>query len=369
MSNIIDYLKWRGDLTFDRDPVNMIDCLLFAQLSYLQWELIWQDGETSTLNDLYSRIADREYAITFTAKEDREMLPIAAQTKRFGTIPMSDLICHLDEEAEEQFAAVTYHLPDGTLFVAFRGTDCSLVGWREDFRMACQPEVPAQRHAADYLGMIAKLYEGNIRIAGHSKGGNLAVYAAATAAQAVQARLLDVCNFDGPGQNDALFASPGYNRLTTIRTIVPASSIIGMLMRHPAKMDAVTCNVPGIYQHDPYSWQLCGTHFILADTRNNDSIYYEKVFERWLNEIDLDERTAFVDTIFDILASTKARSFGPDFFQSLLQHPGDFLSSFSNVTKENWQKVSKVIGALAGSAVENGISMSPAAKLVQPDEA
>jgi len=368
MSNINDYINWRGDLSFVRDPVNMIDCLLLAQLSYMRWELIWQPGMMTTLANLFPRFDEKEFSITFTAKYDRIMLPLAAKSRRFGSVLLSDFVYCFDEAAEEQFSAVTFHLPDNSLFIAFRGTDCTLVGWREDFKIACKPEVPAQAHAAEYLAMIAGRYKGRIRIAGHSKGGNLAVYAAATASQAIQDRLLDVCNFDGPGQQPSLFASPGYQRISRLHTLVPVSSIIGMLLCHPEKLDIVKSDASSIYQHNPYSWQLCGTSFLTAENRNSDSHYFEKVFEDWLKEISLDERTSFVDTVFDVLASTKARTFGSDLFQNLIQHPKEFLSSISNVNKDSWQNVIKVIRTLASSAVEKGFSMSPAVALPKPED-
>ncbi|MBQ8094792.1 MAG: DUF2974 domain-containing protein [Clostridia bacterium] len=365
MSNLIDYLKWRGDLPLSRDPLNKIDCLLFAQLSYIQWELVWNKTETAHLSDLYSQIESLEYAVTFTAKSDRIMLPLAAGSTRFGAVPLSDLVTFFDEAAGEQFAAVTFHLPDGSLFIAFRGTDCSLVGWREDFRMACQPEVPAQRHAADYLNHIAGKYTGCIRIAGHSKGGNLAVYAAAVSDERTRSRISDIYSFDGPGQSAALVSSHGYNCLTGMHTIVPVSSIIGMLMEHPSVIEIVESNASSILQHDPYSWQLCGTDFVYAKDRNADSLYFESVFRKWLSEISYEERSAFVDTLFDVFASTKAHAFGNEFFDGLRQHPINVLESLQSIDKETWQKVSKVINALAGSAIENGIASSPIGRLTQ----
>ena len=370
MTNMLDYLTWRGDLPFTLDPLNEVDALVFAQLTYIRWEYIWQEGEIAFLQSLYSRIKGYKYSTSFTAEHDLKMLPIAKDSVRFGQLPVTDFVQSLDAAAEEQFAAITFHLPD-KLVIAFRGTDCTLVGWREDFKLACTPEVAAQRRAAEYLSRLASDYPGiPIILTGHSKGGNLAVYAAATASPEIRMRITDVYNFDGPGQSEKLFTSAEYAEIENrIHTLVPESSIIAMLMCHPSVQTVLKSGNISIYQHDPYYWSITCTHFDTLPERNSDSKYFESVFERWLSEVNMEDRTVFVDTLFDILSSTNAQSFGQDFVKNLREHPMEFLSSFQNVDKASWLKVSRVVGAFLDSAVQNGFAMSPVSRLMESIQA
>ena len=182
MATVFDYLKWRGDLSFAQDPLNPVDGLIFCALSYIPF--VGQAAETPNepiaLRDAAADFLSLDdYESRVRAKNDAMMLRAAAETARFGGCKMVLYRDQFAPEEETQFAAMTFLLPDDTAFVAFRGTDRSLVGWKEDFNMAFQEAVPAQLLAQDYVREVAAEYVMPLRLGGHSKGGNLAVFAAA----------------------------------------------------------------------------------------------------------------------------------------------------------------------------------------------
>lgn len=208
-----------------------------------------------------------------------------------------------------QFAAVTFDLPDGTHYVAFRGTDSTIVGWREDFNMAFESPVPAQSAAVKYLTEAAALTSGPLILGGHSKGGNLAVYAAAHADPMLQSRIRTVYSFDGPGLDDATMASEGYaNIARRIRSFVPQQSVVGLLLTYHPEYTVVKSDGIGLLQHDSFTWQVLGTDFIAVTELDVGSQLVDHTVHEWLSKVTPDKRKIFIDTIFDILEATGANT-------------------------------------------------------------
>ena len=233
-----------------------------------------------------------------------EQLRAAAETARFGGCKM---VLYRDEfvpEEETQFAAMTFLLPDGTAFVAFRGTDRSLVGWKEDFNMAFQEAVPAQLLAQDYVREVAAEYGMPLRLGGHSKGGNLAVFAAARSTPDIQQRILEVYNNDGPGFTGYLMGDPGYLAMVPrIKTYVPQSSVIGMLLEHEEPYTIIKSNQVSVLQHDPYSWEVMGPNFVPMQSITADSQFVNQTIKAWIADMDTQERNRLVDALFGLLGT------------------------------------------------------------------
>ena len=234
MPDIFDYIKWRGDLSFHSDPPNEVDALVFSGLAYICYGAVLPA-------DISPRLTLREAAREVLAmpdllsrsqiKNDRELLKAASESERFGSCILTHYVDRIIPEEETQFAAVTFLLDDGSAFLAFRGTDDSLTGWKEDFNMSFLESVPAQRMAVEYVESFVQSHALPLRLAGHSKGGNLAVYAGARVAEKTQSCILRVYNNDGPGFGPHMMTDEGYLRIIPkIRTLVPQSSVIGMLL-------------------------------------------------------------------------------------------------------------------------------------------
>ncbi len=307
MATMFDYLKWRGDLTFSQDPPNEVDALIFSTLAYVPFGGRAEESPYTPISlrdaaEDFFAMGDHEERVRI--KNDLELLHAAASTVRFG---FSRLYLYRDTlipEQETQFAAVTFLLDDSSAFLAFRGTDNSLVGWKEDFNMSFQQTVPAQRLALQYTREVAAEYTAPLRLGGHSKGGNLAVFAAARSAPMVQRQILAVYNNDGPGFTDYLMGDPGYIAMVPrIKTYIPQSSVIGMLLEHEEPYTVIRSKTVGLLQHDSYSWEVKGPRFIPMQEITADSQFLDTTIKTWFAQMTNQERSQLVDVMFGLLGT------------------------------------------------------------------
>ena len=302
MANMLDYLVWRGDVTIPEAPWNDVDSLIAATLSYQTYP-----EEPILLRDAAVTLPPPpETEINFV-KEGRGLLSAAGLTERFAGLLIHHAVVRTDTERDMQFAAITLSLPDGSHFVAFRGTDNTIVGWREDFNMAFESPIPAQTSALEYLQTVAEAVTGPLILGGHSKGGNLAVYAAAHASPGVRQRIRAIYSFDGPGLDDATMASDGYAAIARrIRSFVPQSSVVGMLLAYHPEYTVVKADAVGLLQHDCFTWQVLGPRFVEAPEVDVGSQLVNQTVHTWLSRVTPDQRRRFVDTLFDLLEATGA---------------------------------------------------------------
>ena len=307
MATMFEYLRWRGDLTFSQDPLNAIDALIFSALIYVRYG---GSVEKNPQEPVLLRTAAEEFFSMedceerVRVKNDLELLREAAKTKRFGQVELTHYRDLLIPEQETQFAAVCFRLDDGSLFLAFRGTDNTLVGWKEDFNMTFQQTIPAQRLALQYVREMAAEYDAPFYLGGHSKGGNLAVFAAARSAPMVQQRILSVYNHDGPGFTKYLMGDPGYLVMVPkIKTFVPQSSVIGMLLDHEEPYTVIRSKTVSLLQHDLYSWELIGREFIRMQEITEESRFMDAALKHWFEDMTNAERNQLVDALFALLGT------------------------------------------------------------------
>ncbi|MBQ4579956.1 MAG: DUF2974 domain-containing protein [Clostridia bacterium] len=304
MPNIMDYMAWRGDIAFGYSPLNDLDSLVFASLSYLTYP-----AQSGLIRDLGVQLPPVDKAQFAHVHECRALLSAAAMTQRFAGIRVQHPVAVTDQDRDMQFAAVTFDLPDGSHYVAFRGTDSTIVGWREDFTMAFESPVPAQSAAVKYLKEAALLTDGPLILGGHSKGGNLAVYAAAHVDPMLQSRIRAIYSFDGPGLDDATVASQGYIAIARrIRSFVPQQSVVGLLLTYHPEYTVVKSDGVSLLQHDSFTWQVLGTDFIAVTELDVSSQLVDQTVHAWLSRSTPDQRRVFVNTIFDILEATGANT-------------------------------------------------------------
>lgn len=318
MGNIFDYLTWRGDLTFTQDPPNAVDALIFSTLTYVGYgETAERPPETAAS---LRRCAEEFFALEnpesrVRSKKDMELLRCAAATARFGQCGLCLYRSVLLPEQETQFAAMTFLLDDGSMFLAYRGTDNSLVGWKEDFNMTFQQTVPAQRLAQEYIREAALAHTAPMRVAGHSKGGNLAVFAAARCSPTVRKRILTVYNNDGPGFTKYMIGDPGYNAIVPrIQTYIPQSSVIGMLLEHEEPFIVIRSKSVGIMQHDPYSWEVEGPHFLPVQEVTESSQFLDATIKTWFAGMTNRERNQLVEVLYGLLTTGEVEN-AADIFQ------------------------------------------------------
>ena len=271
MANMMDYLDWRGDLTFTASGFNEVDNLLFAELVYTSFDGIvtgQSEAEAVTLAEASAVFWEQNSREEILARVSMTkaapfVLEKMAKTERFRDVKLWGYVNDISEEEQSQFAVMCAGLPDGSIYVSFRGTDNTITGWREDFNMGYLSETPGQLKAVSYVEQMLGDGSCPVRIGGHSKGGNLAVYAAVHCSSGLQDRILAVYSNDGPGFRRDIVESAAYQRvLPKIHTILPESSIVGMLLEHQEAYEVVRSSNSGIQQHDAMSWEVLGTSFV-----------------------------------------------------------------------------------------------------------
>lgn len=318
MANLLDYLDWRGDLTLEQAPFNEVDNLILAELSFVNFTgIVPAPGEGAG-------VPLGEAAGAFFKKEQRQakeirmgvlvpdsipiMLEKMAASARFREMKLNCFVDWLDLEKAEQFAALTIETGDGELYLSFRGTDDTIAGWKEDFLIACLPVIPAQKKAVEYVRSVAQQYpRRRLRMGGHSKGGNLAVYGGVFCPAAVQRRISAVYSNDGPGFHDDLLNLPEHCRIESrIHSIVPKSSVVGMLMEHEEDYTVVDSDQQGFLQHDGFSWQVLGDHFVTLRQITRQSHLSDLELKTWVHSMPVEQRGQFVDGLFAVLTASGA---------------------------------------------------------------
>ena len=314
-SNILDYIRWRGDLSFEQTPICEVDGLIFSLLSYVEYDgivpmSIHSDRESQTLLTVGRRYLKSKgrgnYASkgAIMSKDLLKLLVLASKSKRFGlTRPLcyANYLCH---EEEKQFSGTAFLLPDGCVFIAFRGTDDTLIGWKENFNMSFMCPIPAQKEALIFLERVAENTQGKIYLGGHSKGGNLSVYASTKASPKVKDRIVAVYSNDAPGFTQEFIASKAYREFRKkVHNYVPQSSIVGMLLEHEEEYTVIKSKNNALLQHDAFSWEVLGNKFIYLDDISDGSRMIDKKTKQFLSEMTKEEREKFVDSLFDAIDS------------------------------------------------------------------
>ena len=356
MASLFDYLDWRGDITFGEVGLNEIDSLILSTVCYIDFDGIVPSGFDEKPIPLLS--AARQYLRAHKGEHPYfgailppailTLLAKAAKTKRFANIRLTGYVNHVDLETQTQFSALSYLLDDGTLFVAFRGTDDTIVGWKENFNMSFMDEIPAQLEAARYLNAAAKISAGKIITGGHSKGGNLAIYAAVKSVPEVKERLVRAYSNDGPGFSRAFIESVDYaNTKGKIKTLIPQSSVVGMLLEHEDNFDVVKSNSTGLMQHDPFSWEVLGAGFIRMDSITAESRSIDKTLKSWLSEMSVKQREEFVDAVYETLSATNATT-----LTDISTDKIKLIKAWNGLSEENKNILSKSLKLLLRESVK-----------------
>lgn len=306
MTTVFDYIRWRGDLSFRQDPFNAIDGVIFSSLAYIRFSGR-AEAEPNTVLTM-AEAAEEFFTMDDCAQRcryqnDLDLLKAAAASRRFGRAGLMRYREQFLPEEDTQFAAETWMLDDDSLLIAFRGTDNTLVGWKEDFNMCCQQTIPSQRLAQEYVREIYSEYGDPMRLCGHSKGGNLAVFAAARSSPMIQEWIVDIYNNDGPGFSDYLMGDPGYLAMVPrIHSFVPQSSVIGMLMEHEEPIHIIRSGqISGVLQHDTFSWEVIGKELTPVAELTQDARFVRLTIQNWLLKMNLEERNQMVEALFSLL--------------------------------------------------------------------
>ena len=357
---IIGYIKNYGDYTFMEKPMNDVDSLALCQFCYLKFDgmvpLVTENRKSVTLKELAahedfdSLFADERYE-----KENRALFEAMLHSRRFSGMKMNCYINIIEEEWETQFSAITFLLEDRTMYIAYRGTDETIIGWKEDFNMAFQSPVPGQAYAVKYLNMVTGRLKNHFYLGGHSKGGNLAVYAAMNCPESEQKRILKVYSMDGPGFRPEVLEKCKYEAIADrIVKILPHSSLVGMLFETTDNYKVVESRTFGLLQHDPFTWLIEEDDFCYVKGLYGTRRFADDTLNEWVRSLNDEQRKMFVDTLYQVVSASKA--------ENLIELTADWkksmngiIAAMKEIDEDTRRALKKIVKALFDIAFERMI--------------
>ncbi len=359
MSNVIDYIAWRGDVTLCGSPLNEVDNIIFAMTAFVDFSGIvppGHDDEPVSFGDAmkkFSVLSDgRDYLGVLIPSNIIDMAKKAAACPRFCDIGLVGFVNIVDEDNEMQFAALTYLLPGNQIYVAYRGTDDTIVGWKEDLRIGFKTPIPAHVYSEGYLAKAAACREGGIYIGGHSKGGNIAMWAASHCSEEIRSRIIRVYNNDGPGFLPDVISEPSYTAVADrIITFVPQSSIVGSILEQSPVCQIIKSGESAILQHDPLSWKVLGPRFVYLEERSRFSRHSEEALRSWVYSMSDEEKEKFAEILFTVIDSTGARTL-TDLDGARLKNFNQIMKAFRGLDKNSRSVVLRLLVRLLGGGRE-----------------
>lgn len=358
---MIDYIMEYGDYTFEEKPLNEVDSLVFSQFAYLKLDgivpLVTENKKSVNLQYIFDHPDfEKLFADVRFEKENRELFLAMHASKRFRSIKLNCYINIIEPDWETQFSAVTFILNKGLLYLAYRGTDETIVGWKEDFNMAFLDPIPGQSFAAKYMNMVTGRLRQKFYAGGHSKGGNFAVYAALSCMEHVRDRIIQVYNHDGPGFRPEVMARMDYKKMENrIVRILPHSSLVGILFSHAdSNYQVVESKTFGLLQHDPYTWLVKDDHFVKVKDIYRSRKFSGDTINEWILSLDENQVRTFVETFYKVISASEA--------ETLIDFTADWKKSIMSVvvasqevddaTKEVLKKVIKSLFSMAKERIK-----------------
>ena len=308
---IAHYLKQYGGLLFSEYPMNEVDSLILCQFSYLKFDgLVPGIREYAPSVSLWELAQDTHWEKLFAdilfETENRALYAGMLSCRRFRDLRMNCYVNRIDKEWETQFAAITYLLEDGAIYIAFRGTDETFIGWKENFNMSFLSPIPGQELAVRYLNEVAGQFSNPFYVGGHSKGGNLAVYSAMHCAPAIQRRIRRIYNMDGPGFRPEILRDDSYRAIRDrVVKYLPQSSVIGMLFAEDADCHVIASRSFGLAQHNPFHWKIRNGHFVAAGCIGASVRRTDALLNAWIFSLDEAQARLVVETLYQVVLAAQ----------------------------------------------------------------
>lgn len=299
MAGPLDYLRWRGDFTFEQAPFNSVDASLFASLIYLPVD---KSAAGHTLSEVAQRLHTLPSFQHQMHDETGAEVLLLPESPRLGNVKILNWTNRMDTKpAPLQFTAATFRLNDHTILISYRGTDSSMIGWNEDMNMNYMPEIYGQTVASKYLQTIAEKFPyDEIYLVGHSKGGNFAQFALSNSPIELQNRIIQAISFDGPGFFHQVYSTDGFKRSKyKMKTYLPESSIIGTMLDHPERVLIIKSDAPMKDQHDPRRWSVGRDSFVLAEGLTTGSRVLRHSLIHFNHSIPDAKRSEMFSALFD----------------------------------------------------------------------
>lgn len=356
MANIIDYVKEWGEYSLFERPFNEVDSLVLCQMVYFNYkDFVPGMQERNIPVSIQSIFAhpnrDRILDDYWYRENNKELFAAAALSRRFGSLKMNYYVNIINEDTETQFSAMTYILEDKNVYIAYRGTDATIVGWKEDFNLAFSKPLHSQKLAVEYMDKVADYVAGDFYTGGHSKGGNLAVYAAMNCSAQTRKSLLKVFNNDGPGFRPEIRELGKYEEIADkIVKFIPRSSLVGTLLEDQDDYEIVESKGVGMFQHNAYSWKVEEGVFLRAKNITSGKIIRDAALNEWILSLTEEEAHAFVDTLYEVATASEAVNvfeFGADLKKNI-QSTLEAAKEVDDVTKRAISKIFRSLFEIAG---------------------
>jgi len=361
MKNMLDYIKEFGHVSFEERAFSEIDALVLTELEYLPLEKVVPSDENGenfvTVKEIAEYMQEHKQELfdenpMMITQERHEVSQVIADAPRFQSLKFFGVVSEWDKDTTKQFAAVTVEVEPSVRLVVFRGTDETLIGWKEDFLMTYSPLVAAQTDAKEYLAKQASLWGGDLMISGHSKGGNLAIYAAATQVEDVQLRIVDIFCFDSPGLYRSVLETKGYQNIVPLAMrYIPQDSLVGLMLESEVPYVIVKSNATGAMQHSAMTWEIEDGQFIKMEKLTKNSQLNDQTFKKWTESVSDEELELFWNVFFELLFSVGIDTVN-DLYGQFMHYVQEFLKAAGNMDEEKRELLTRIALLLVSTRFE-----------------
>ena len=372
MGIIFDYLDQVAYDSIYDTPFNELDLLMLTEITYLPFDQIVSDQMSPDCTCRLFEAAEKvpQDLSMLVTKNRLKLLEKTASSTRFKNIKLMGYVNDIDPDVQKQFAAMIFKIKPDSYVLTFRGTDDSIIGWKEDFHMTYMDQVPAQKTAVNYLRKAMDALPGQFILTGHSKGGNLASYAASQIEPEYQERIQSIYSYDAPGLNHSVITSQGYQTISDkIKRYIPQGSIVGMMLETPKQAQIVKSTaIGGLAQHDTFTWQIRGQTFVLLDNLNPDSLQVDKTLKNWVDSVSDEELKDFFDLFFGLILDAGISSIND---LTKLENFNKILAVFENANaltdqeREMLSRLAKLLVDMRYQSWKDDMNLLKPSKLVQ----
>lgn len=379
MKNMLDYIKEFGHVSFEERAFSEIDALVLTELEYLPLEKVVPSDENGenfvTVKEIAEYMQEHKQELfdenpMMITQERHEVSQVIADAPRFQSLKFFGVVSEWDKDTTKQFAAVTVEVEPSVRLVIFRGTDDTLIGWKEDFLMTYSPLVAAQTDAKEYLAKQASLWDGDLMISGHSKGGNLAIYAAATQVEDVQLRIVDIFCFDSPGLYRSVLETKGYQNIVPLAMrYIPQDSLVGLMLESEVPYVIVKSNATGAMQHSAMTWEIEDGQFIKMEKLTKNSQLNDQTFKKWTESVSDEELELFWNVFFELLFSVGIDTVN-DLYGQFMHYVQEFLKAAGNMDEEKRELLTRIALLLVSTRFEvwkDSLDMSELVQFEMPE--
>ncbi len=361
MKNMLDYIKEFGHVSFEERAFSEIDALVLTELEYLPLEKVVPSDENGenfvTVKEIAEYMQEHKQELfdenpMMITQERHEVSQVIADAPRFQSLKFFGVVSEWDKDTTKQFAAVTVEVEPSVRLVVFRGTDETLIGWKEDFLMTYSPLVAAQTDAKEYLAKQASLFDGDLMVSGHSKGGNLAIYAAATQEEDVQLRIVDIFCFDSPGLYRSVLETKGYQNIVPLAMrYIPQDSLVGLMLESEVPYVIVKSNATGAMQHSAMTWEIEDGQFIKMEKLTKNSQLNDQTLKKWTESVSDEELELFWNVFFELLFSVGIDTVN-DLYGQFMHYVQEFLKAAGDMDEEKRELLTRIALLLVSTRFE-----------------